>query len=169
MPPTFSIRVGFWSPSCSGVCAIRHRLCRLEGRGQREEGGFFQGDPVGWIGALKGKSMELVTKEQMDVLRANGREMMGEDISTRVWPVVKLFTPDAHATWLLAWVDPTDADIMWGLCDLGFPEIGPVRLSEIAAVRGALGLPVERDLYFEARKSLFDYATEARERGHIAT
>lgn len=113
--------------------------------------------------------MDLVTTDQKETLLANGRRMMEADISTSVWPVIKLFTPDAHATWLLAWMDPTDEDIMWGLCDLGYPEIGPVRLSEIAAVRGALGLPVERDLYFTARKSLFAYASEARERGHIAT
>lgn len=100
--------------------------------------------------------MELVTKEQMAALQANGRRMMEKDISCEVWPVVKLFTPDANATWLLAWVEPGD------------PEIGSVCLSEIAAVRGALGLPVERDLYFKAEKSLSEYADEARDRGHIA-
>ncbi|WP_420011054.1 DUF2958 domain-containing protein [Tateyamaria sp.] len=112
--------------------------------------------------------MELVTKEQMAALQANGRRMMEKDISCEVWPVVKLFTPDANATWLLAWVEPGDPDIAWGLADLGFPEIGSVCLSEIAAVRGALGLPVERDLYFKAEKSLSEYADEARDRGHIA-
>ncbi|WP_419738655.1 DUF2958 domain-containing protein [Ruegeria sp.] len=112
--------------------------------------------------------MELVTKEQMDVLLANGRRMMEDDISTSVWPVLKLFTPDAHATWLLAWVEPDAPDIAWGLCDLGYPEIGAVSLHEIAAVRGALGLPVERDVYFTAHMSLSDYASEAREKGHIA-
>ena len=112
--------------------------------------------------------MELVTKEQMEKLRANGRRMMETDISCEVWPVVKLFTPDANATWLLAWVEPTDEDIVWGLADLGFPEIGTVRLSEIAAVRGPLGLPVERDLYFEPEKSLSEYAAEARELGRIS-
>ncbi len=82
---------------------------------------------------------------------------------------MKLFTPDAGATWLLAWLDPEDGDVAWGCCDpgLGCPEIGPVRLSEIAAVRGALGLPVERDLYFEAEMSLSDYASLARDRGAL--
>ena len=112
--------------------------------------------------------MELVTKKQMDVLLANGRRMMEEDISTSVWPVVKLFTPDANATWLLAWVEPDEPDVAWGLADLGFPEIGAVRLSEIRSVRGPLGLPVERDVYFTARMSLSDYAREARARGYIA-
>ena len=112
--------------------------------------------------------MELVTKEQMEKLRANGRGMMETDISFEVWPVVKLFAPDANATWLLAWVEPDLPDHAWGLCDLGCPEIGLVRLSEIAAVRGPLGLPVERDLYFEAEKSLSEYAAEARALGRIA-
>ena len=111
--------------------------------------------------------MKLVTKAQMETLLANGRKMMEEDISTSIWPVVKLFTPDANATWLLAWVEPDEMDIAWGLADLGYPEVGSVRLSEIAAVRGPLGLPVERDLYFEAEKTLSDYAAEARERGRV--
>ena len=105
--------------------------------------------------------MKLVTKEQMEKLLANGRRMIEEDISCEVWPVVKLFTPDANATWLLAWVEPMNTDIAWGLGDLGYPEIGSVRLGEIAAVRGPLGLPVERDMYFTAEKSLSEYAADA--------
>ena len=34
-------------------------------------------------------------------------------------PVVKLFTPDAQATWLITEVDPDDPDRLFGLCDLG--------------------------------------------------
>ena len=67
--------------------------------------------------------MKLVTKEQMETLLANGQRMIEEDISCDVWPVVKLFTPDANATWLLAWVEPGEPDIAWGLADLGFPEL----------------------------------------------
>jgi hypothetical protein len=36
-------------------------------------------------------------------------------------------------------------------------------------VRGKLGLPVERDLHFDADKALSAYADEARARGHIIT
>ncbi len=113
--------------------------------------------------------MELMTTEQRKTLLANGYRMAEEDISVSVWPVVKLFTPDSSATWLLAWLDPEDEDVAWGCCDLGLghPEIGPVRLSEIAAVRGPLGLPVERDFYFEAEMSLSDYASLARARGAL--
>jgi hypothetical protein len=51
---------------------------------------------------------------------------------------------------------------------MGCPELGSVSLSEITAVRGPLGLPVERDVIFEASKSVGSYAAEARALGHIA-
>lgn len=52
--------------------------------------------------------------------------------------MVKLFTPDAGATWLLTEIDPDDDDHAFGLCDLGLgmPELGWVSLQELAAVRG---------------------------------
>ena len=79
-------------------------------------------------------------------------------------PVVKLFTPDANCTWLLTELDPEDPDIAFGLCDLGlgFPELGAVRISELESIRGPMGLPVERDLYFTAKQSLCEYAEAAR-------
>lgn len=117
--------------------------------------------------------MELLTKEQRKRMLANGEanaERIAEDGNTHdFWPVVKLFMPDAGATWLLTEIDPDEPDIAFGLCDLGMgcPELGSVRLSEIAAVRGRLGLPVERDRHFKATKSLTAYADEARALGHI--
>ena len=49
--------------------------------------------------------------------------------------------------------------IAFGLCDLGIglPEMGYVRISEIRATRGRLGLPPERDLYIELDKTLTEY------------
>ena len=84
-------------------------------------------------------------------------------------PVVKLFTPDAGAAWLLTEIDPEDLDRAFGLCDLGlgFPELGWVSLSELQNVRGPLGLAIERDLHFRADKSLSEYAREARSAGRI--
>jgi hypothetical protein len=41
---------------------------------------------------------------------------------------------------------------------MGCAELGSVSLSEIAAARGKLGLPIERDLWFEADKKLLAYA-----------
>ncbi|WP_446685751.1 DUF2958 domain-containing protein [Mesorhizobium caraganae] len=59
----------------------------------------------------------------------------------------------------------------FGLCDLGLgcPEIGNVSLSELAAVRGSLDLPVERDRHFRADKPLSGYASEAGRVGRIRT
>jgi hypothetical protein len=50
---------------------------------------------------------------------------------------------------------------------LGCPELGYVSLIELRTVRGNLGLPIERDLHFEANKPISDYADEARVRGRI--
>lgn len=117
--------------------------------------------------------MELLTKEIKERLLENGRknsERIADDGKTIDFePVVKLFTPDAGATWLLTEIDPDDQDIAFGLCDLGVgcPELGNVSLSEIAAVRGKLGLPVERDLHFTAKKTLSQYADEANSLGCI--
>ncbi|MBR0866306.1 DUF2958 domain-containing protein [Bradyrhizobium diazoefficiens] len=85
------------------------------------------------------------------------------------FPVLKLFTPDASATWLISECDPDEPDRLFGLCDLGLnaPELGYVSLAEIKQVRGRLGLPVERDLYFTADKPISAYAAEARANGRI--
>ncbi len=103
--------------------------------------------------------MKLFTKAQMEQLLKNG-ESSDEDHM----PVVKLFTPDAGCTWLLTEIDPDEQDIAFGLCDLGmgFPELGSVLLSEIKAVRGQLGLPVERDRFFEGERPISVYAEAAR-------
>lgn len=113
-------------------------------------------------------SNTLITDAQRAAMLANGaKSAAGHDIDPK--PVVKLFTPDGAATWLLTELDPEDPDIAFGLCDLGqgFPELGSVRLSEIASVRGRLGLPAERDLYFEADRPLSAYVDEADSAGVI--
>ena len=120
--------------------------------------------------------MNLLTKALREQLLANGRAQRaalrnGTDEPQRLdpHPVVKLFTPDANATWLLTELDPEDGDLAFGLCDLGLgePERGYVRLSEIATVRGRMRLPVERDRHFEADKPLSAYAEEARRQQRI--
>ncbi|MBR0854784.1 DUF2958 domain-containing protein [Bradyrhizobium liaoningense] len=89
--------------------------------------------------------------------------------STDHWPVAKFFSPDTGATWLISEVDPDNVDSLFGLCDvgLGFPELGYVSLAELEALRGPLGLPVERDLHFTADKPISAYAAEARAKGRI--
>jgi hypothetical protein len=101
-------------------------------------------------------------------LLANGaRTAAGDDIDPV--PVVKLFTPDAGATWLLTELDPDNPAIAFGLCDLGMgcPELGTVDLDEISAVRGPLGLPVERDEHYCETRRLSVLAKLARRAGAI--
>jgi len=111
---------------------------------------------------------KLITYEQRAQLLVNGRQSLEQENFDPA-PVVKLFTPDAGATWLLTEIDPDDHDHAFGLCDLGlgYPELGWVSLAEIATVRGRLGLPIERDLHFAAQKRLSAYAREARLAGRI--
>lgn len=112
--------------------------------------------------------MNLISDELRAQLLANGRQSLADE-GFDPPPVVKLFTPDAGATWLLTEIDPDDEDHAFGLCDLGlgFPELGYVSLAELMTVRGRLGLPVERHLHFTATKSISAYAREARLSGRI--
>ena len=113
---------------------------------------------------------KLITDEQREQLLANGRQSIEHDDFDPA-PVVKLFTPDAGATWLLTEIDPDEHDHAFGLCDLGLgcPELGWVSLAELATVRGRMGLPVERDLHFHPTKPVSAYAREAKLAGRIVT
>ncbi len=114
--------------------------------------------------------MNLITETLRAQLLANGRQSLDNEEFDPP-PVVKLFTPDAGATWLLTEIDPDDYDHAFGLCDLGqgFPELGYVSLAELQSVRGPLGLQVERDLHFRADKPISVYARQARLAERIVT
>jgi hypothetical protein len=60
---------------------------------------------------------------------------------------VKFFTPDAGWTWYAVEFD--GEDIFWGYVIGVEREFGTFSLSELQSVRGRLGLPVERDTFFE--------------------
>ena len=99
--------------------------------------------------------MQLVTADLRRRLLANGAVRDADHV-----PVLKLFDPCGAAIWLIAEMRPDDPDTLFGLCDLGhgFPELGNASLAEIAAVRGQLGLGIERDLHFAGRHPLPVYA-----------
>ncbi len=85
----------------------------------------------------------LIPDELLAKLIENGHTSEEQD-GFDPFPVVKLFTPDAAATWLLTEAYPEGPDVrLFGLCDLGMgcPELGYLMLSEIEDVRGKLGLP----------------------------
>ena len=77
-------------------------------------------------------------------------------------PVVKIFTPDGNATWLPTELD-ANSHLAFGLCDLGRGE------PELAAARGPLGLPLERDLCFASTRTIAAFAELAREHRRIVT
>ena len=110
----------------------------------------------------------LISDEHRTQLLVNGRITAdGGDHDPQ--PVVKLFTPDGHATWLLTELDPEDGDTAYGLCDIGIglPETGTVRITELASIVGPLKRPIERDLYFTAKRTLSEYTRLARMNGSI--
>jgi hypothetical protein len=70
---------------------------------------------------------------------------------------VKFFTPDANWTWYVT-EGEQQANGDWeffGLVDGMEKELGYFTLSELQAIRGKFGLPVERDKYFD-NKTLAD-------------
>lgn len=105
---------------------------------------------------------QLITDDERTLLLANGQ-------GTDALPVVRLFTPDAHATWLLAALDPADGDTAWGLIDLGIgmPGLGHVKLSDLASIVGPHKQPVMRDRYFQPVRLLSEYLRLAEENGSI--
>ncbi|RBP35268.1 DUF2958 family protein [Eoetvoesiella caeni] len=110
----------------------------------------------------------LITNEERAQLLAHGQaRATGQRIDPL--PVVRIFTPDAHATWLLASLDPMDGDTAYGLIDLGIgmPELGAVQLSALASIVGPRKQPVMRDRYFQAVRPLSEYVRLAKENGSI--
>lgn len=112
--------------------------------------------------------MPLITDAQREQLLANGRAQ-AQGRAGDPLPVVRLFTPDAHASWLLASLDPADEDTAYGLCDvgIGMPALGTVKLSDLAAIVGPLKRPVMCDLYFQATRTLAQYTQLAQRNGSI--
>lgn len=110
----------------------------------------------------------LITDEQRARLLANG-EARAAGHATDLLPVVRLFTPDAHATWLLASLDPADGDTAHGLIDLGIgmPTLGTVKLSDLASIVGPHRQPVMRDRYFQPTRLLSEYLRLAEDNGSI--
>ena len=110
----------------------------------------------------------LITEDERRQLLAHGQARAdGEAIDPL--PVVRLFTPDAHAIWLLAALDPADADTAYGLVDLGIgmPELGHIKLSDLESIVGPRKQPVMRDRYFQAVRPLSAYLRLAQENGSI--
>ncbi len=105
--------------------------------------------------------MILLPPDLRDRLLVNGRVPDADHV-----PVVKFFNPLGEGVWLATEMDP-DGDTLFGLADLGEPELGPFSLKEMASVRLPLGLGIERDLLFEGMVPISAWAEAARQTGSI--
>lgn len=111
--------------------------------------------------------MTFLTDPQRAQMLANGAaRARGEAIDPL--PVVKLYTLDAGAVWLLSELD-ADGDRAYGLCDAGtgFPELGHVSLTALEGVRGPRGMCIVADPHFRARRPLSACAANAQRDGSI--
>jgi len=100
----------------------------------------------------------LIPEHLLPVLRANAETPDGDPL-----PVLKLFNPTGPGTWLITEID-ADGDTMFGLCDLDMDcvELGSVSLRELTAVTLPFGLTLERDVHFEGRLPISQWAEIAR-------
>jgi hypothetical protein len=105
--------------------------------------------------------MILLTGELREQLLTNGRDRDVDHI-----PVVKLFNPLGEGVWLATELN-ADGDTLFGLADLGDPELGSFSLAEIIAVRLPLGLAIERDILFEGLFPISVWAEAAHRTGSI--
>lgn len=112
--------------------------------------------------------MTFLTEQQRTQMLANGAaRATGQAIDP--YPVVKLYTLDAPACWLLTELD-ADGDRAYGLADAGtgFPELEHVSLSALDGVRGPRGLRIVADPHFRARQSLSGYLADAQRDGSVS-
>ena len=105
--------------------------------------------------------MILLTPELREQLLINGRDRDADHV-----PVVKFYNPLGEGVWLATELD-ADGDTLFGLADLGEPELGSFSLTEMIAIRLPLGLGIERDLLFEGVFPISAWAEAARQTGSI--
>lgn len=91
----------------------------------------------------KESTMKLLTEEIKAALPAlYSQDGKGYEATAQV----KFFTPDGGWTWYATEFDGDDT--FFGLVVGLETELGYFSLQELSSVRGHLGLPIERDLYF---------------------
>jgi hypothetical protein len=97
--------------------------------------------------------------------RLRGHKLLPKDVEARMPTLmstdgqgeealvqVKYFTPDSSWSWFALEYDPGQRIFFGWVIDASAPhfaELGSFSLDELEAAHGPLGLPVERDLYFQ--------------------
>jgi hypothetical protein len=99
--------------------------------------------------------MILLPPELHERLLANGRRCGLDHV-----PLVKFFNPLGIGTWLATELDE-DGDTLFGIADLGDPELGSFSLTEMQALELPLGMGIERDVLFAGNYPLSVYAQAA--------
>jgi hypothetical protein len=105
--------------------------------------------------------MILLTDDLRERLLANGRDPDADHV-----PAVKFFNPLGEGAWLATEL-AADGDTMFGIADLGYPELGSFSLLEMTAVRLPFGMGIERDILFATDLPLSVWAEAARQAGSI--
>lgn len=105
--------------------------------------------------------MILLTDELRDQLLANGRQRDTDHV-----PVVKFFNPLGEGVWLATELDE-DGDTLFGLADLGHPELGCFSFEEMSSLRLPFGMRIERDILFTGVLPLSVWTEAARQAGSI--
>ncbi|QEX23285.1 single-stranded DNA endonuclease [Hypericibacter adhaerens] len=105
--------------------------------------------------------MILLTDDLREPLLANGRDRGADHV-----PVVRFFNPLGEGVWLATELD-ADGDTLFGLADLGYPELGSFSLEELASIVLPFGMGIERDILFTGDFPISVWAEAAREAGSI--
>jgi hypothetical protein len=94
-------------------------------------------------------------------LLINGRNRETDHV-----PVAKFINPLGAGVWLATELD-MDGDTMFGLADLGYPELGSFSLKEVSLILLPWGMGIERDLLFTGLLPISVWAEAARQTGSI--
>lgn len=105
--------------------------------------------------------MILLTDELREQLLANGRQRDLDHV-----PVVKFFNPLGEGVWLATELD-ADGDTLYGLADIGEPELGYFSLEEMSSIQLPFGMGIERDILFTGDFPISVWAEAARQAGSI--
>ncbi|HZP10509.1 DUF2958 domain-containing protein [Methyloceanibacter sp.] len=105
--------------------------------------------------------MILLTDDLLERLLANGRDRGADHV-----PVVKFFNPLGQGVWLATELD-ADGDTLFGLADLGYPELGSFSLDELTSITLPFGMGIERDILFTGDFPISVWAEAARQAGSI--